>query len=248
MFFRSAKLTPNDRGFAQGFALCKIPDVRSPEGLRACAKPRSMIRKPVGISYHRFGALRGCGLNIPKLSTKHQCSKIGNKLEFNTLPRNLAKLLLYAVPSIRQGWFFGLEWRKFILFLSVGKSGKRKSSFAILGFALGVADCKCAFSCAVANFFLFVVAPVKCILAVNKLYFSVSRFIVAVCNIMYAVAKILNTVINFVFAVGNIINAVANFINAVGKSINAVVNFIIDVAKNILLPCILLISLDYFKF
>ena len=73
---------------------------------------------------HRFGALRGCGLNIPKLSIKHQCSKIGNKLEFCTLPRNLAKLLLYAVPSIRQGWFFGMERRKFILFLSVGKSGK----------------------------------------------------------------------------------------------------------------------------
>lgn len=58
-------------------------------------------------------------------------------------------LLLYAVPSIRQGWFFGLERRKFILFLSVGKSGKRKSSFADLGFGAGVAVCKCAFSFAV---------------------------------------------------------------------------------------------------
>ena len=77
----------------------------------------------------RLGALRGCGLNIPKLSIKHQCSKIGNKLEFCTLPRNLAKLLLYAVPSIRQGWFFGMERRKFILFLSVGKSGKGNALF-----------------------------------------------------------------------------------------------------------------------
>ena len=120
------------------------------------------------MSKKRIGALRGCGLNMPKLSIKHQCSKIGNKLEFCTFPRNLAKLLLYAVPSIRQGWFFGLEWRKFILFLSVGKSGKGKSSFAILGFALGVADCKCAFSCAVANYFLFIVAPAKCIFAKVK--------------------------------------------------------------------------------
>ena len=96
------------------------------------------------------------------------------------------------MPSIRFGWFFGLKWRKFILFLSVGNYGKGKSSFAILGFALGVADCKCAFSCAVANCFLFVVAPVKCILAVTKLYFSVSRFIVAVGNLTLTVAKILN--------------------------------------------------------
>ena len=42
----------------------------------------------------RIGALRGCGLNMPKLSIKHQCSKIGNKLEFCTLPRNLAKRVL----------------------------------------------------------------------------------------------------------------------------------------------------------
>ena len=77
----------------------------------------------------RIGALRGCGLNMPKLSIKNQCSKIGNKLEFCTLPRNLAKLLLYAVPSIRQGWFFGMERRKFILFLSVGKSGKGNALF-----------------------------------------------------------------------------------------------------------------------
>ena len=105
---------------------------------------------------------------MPKLSVKHQSSKIENKLEFSTLPRNLAKLLLYAVPSIRLGLSFGLEWRKFILFLSVGKSGKGKSSFAILGFALGVADCKCAFSCAVANYFLFIVAPAKCIFAKVK--------------------------------------------------------------------------------
>ena len=66
---------------------------------------------------------------MPKLSVKHQSSKISNKLEFSTLPRNLAKLLLYAVPSIRQGWFFGMERRKFILFLSVGKSGKGNALF-----------------------------------------------------------------------------------------------------------------------
>ena len=101
-----------------------------------------------------------------------------------------------------------------LFFLSVGKSGKGKSSFAILGDALGVADCKCAFSCAVANCPLFVFGPVKCILAVTKLYFSVRRFIFEVANIMFAVAKILNVVINFIFAVKNIISAVANFINA----------------------------------
>ena len=192
--------------------------------------------------------MRGCGLNLPKLSFKNQCSKIGNKLEFSILPRNLAKLLLYAVPSIRQGWSFGLEWRKFILFLSVGKSGKGKSSFAILGIALGVADCKCAFSCAVANCFLFVVALSKYILAVTKFYFSVSRFIFTVANNLFAFGKILIAVVNFIFAVDNIKNAVSNFINAVGESIIAVLNIINGVMRIILLPCKILIFLDYFKF
>ena len=134
--------------------------------------------------------MRGCGLNMPKLSVKHQSSKISNKLEFSTLPRNLAKLLLYAVPSIRQGWVFGLEWRKFILFLSVGKSGKGKSSFTILGFALGGADCKCAFSCALAYCFLFIVAPTKCNFSDAKILFAVSNFIFAVDSFINAVAKI----------------------------------------------------------
>ena len=127
---------------------------------------------------------------MPKLSFKHQSSKISNKLEFSTLPRNLAKLLLYAVPSIRQGWSFRLEWRKFILFLSVGKSGKGKSSFAILGFALGGADCKCAFSCAEANGSLLVVAPAKSNFSEAKILFAVSNFIVSVDNFIIAVFKI----------------------------------------------------------
>ena len=152
------------------------------------------------------------------------------------------------MPSILQGWFFGLEWMKFILFLSVGKSRKGKSSFAILGFALGGADCKCAFSCAVANCLPFIFTPAKINFSVAKILFAVINFIVAENNFTNAVTKTLNTVKNFMFAYARIIAAVCNFINAVDKSINAVVNFINDVAKIILLPFTILIFLDYFKF
>ena len=50
------------------------------------------------------------------------------------------------------------------------------------------------------------------------------------------------------FADTRILVAVRNFINAVGKSINAVIDSINDVARIILLPCTILIFLDYFKF
>lgn len=85
-FARFSKFSANDRGFAQGFALCKIPDVRSPEGLRACAKPRSMIRKPVGISYHRFAAWRCGGLRKPKLSVKHLLFKYKTNFKLSPKP------------------------------------------------------------------------------------------------------------------------------------------------------------------
>ena len=57
----------NEQGFAQGFALCKIQVVRSPEGLRAGAKPCSLYGKPEGISVQRFGAWRSGGLLALKL-------------------------------------------------------------------------------------------------------------------------------------------------------------------------------------
>ena len=52
----SSPLTGNEQGFAQGFALCKIQVIRSPEGLRAGAKPCSLYGKPEGISVQRFAA------------------------------------------------------------------------------------------------------------------------------------------------------------------------------------------------
>ena len=36
-----------------------------------------------------------------------------------------------------------------LFFFGGGKKRERKSSFAVFGFAVGGADCKCAFSCAV---------------------------------------------------------------------------------------------------
>jgi hypothetical protein len=57
----------NEQGFAQGFALCKIQVVRSPEGLRAGAKPCSLYGKPEGISVQRFAALRSGDEPIPSL-------------------------------------------------------------------------------------------------------------------------------------------------------------------------------------
>ena len=50
------------------------------------------------------------------------------------------------------------------------------------------------------------------------------------------------------FAYARIIVTGCNFINAVGKSKNPVVNFTNYVARIILLPCIILIFLNYFKF
>ena len=50
-----------------------------------------------------------------------------------------------------------------LFFFSDGKEMERKSSFAVFGFAAGIADCKCAFSCGagvlvcIMNFFVRIV-------------------------------------------------------------------------------------------
>ena len=41
-----------------------------------------------------------------------------------------------------------------LFFFGGGERGEGKSSFAVFGFAAGVAVCKCAFSCAAGLFFL----------------------------------------------------------------------------------------------
>ena len=178
---------------------------------------------------------------MPKLSVKHQSSKISNKLEFSTLPRNLAKLLLYAVPSIRQGWTFWLEWRKFILFLSVGKSGKGKSSFAILGFALGGADCKCAFSYALANCFLLIVAPTKC-------NFSDAKILSAVSNFIYAIVKSINYNANNISAIIKILKDIINIISGIKNFKNEVLKITTANWKILKDGCKILFALANFKF
>ena len=43
-----------------------------------------------------------------------------------------------------------------LFFFGGGEKRERKSSFAVFGFAAGVADCKCAFSWAAGLFFLLI--------------------------------------------------------------------------------------------
>jgi hypothetical protein len=85
---------------------------------------------------------------------------------------------------------------------------KGKSSFAILGFALGGADCKCAFSCAVVHCFLYIIAPFK------------SNF---------SEVKIIFAIVNFIFAIAKSINDNANNIPAIMKILKDIVNIISDI-------------------
>ena len=55
--------------------------------------------------------------------------------------------MLYAVLSVRFVCKYAGEVREIYSFFSEGKKREGKSSFAVFGFAVGGADCKCAFSC-----------------------------------------------------------------------------------------------------
>ena len=53
--------------------------------------------------------------------------------------------MLYAVIFIKLVWKYGGIAVENLFFFGGGKKRERKSSFAVFGFAVGGADCKCAF-------------------------------------------------------------------------------------------------------
>jgi len=106
---------------------------------------------------------------------------------------------------------------KFILFLSVGKSGKGKSSFAILGFELGDADCKCAFSCAVADGFLFIFALAKSNFSEAKILFAISNLLFSITKNINDSANIISGIRKILIAILNIISNIKNFIKEILK-------------------------------
>ena len=62
--------------------------------------------------------------------------------------------MLYAVLFVHTVCEYAGIAVENLFFFGGGKKRKGKSSFAVFGFASGVADCKCAFSCAAGLFFL----------------------------------------------------------------------------------------------
>ncbi len=54
--------------------------------------------------------------------------------------------MLYAVLFIQQVWKYAGVGVGNLFFFGGGEKREEKSSFAVFGFAVGEADCKCAFS------------------------------------------------------------------------------------------------------
>ena len=57
--------------------------------------------------------------------------------------------MLYAVLFVRSVWKYAGVGAGNLFFFGGGKKKEGKSSFAVFGFEVGGADCKCAFSCGV---------------------------------------------------------------------------------------------------
>ena len=76
------------------------------------------------------------------------------KLSTLHLTRHFANAMLYAVLFCSMSCKYVGVGEENLFFFGGGEKRKGKSSFAVFGFAAGVADCKCAFSCAAGLFFL----------------------------------------------------------------------------------------------
>ncbi|OJV47797.1 MAG: hypothetical protein BGO40_06160 [Chryseobacterium sp. 39-10] len=64
--------------------------------------------------------------------------------------------MLYAVLFVLYVWKYAGVAEGNLFFFGGGEKGEGKSSFAVLGFAVGGADCKCAFSFVVGFFIGFI--------------------------------------------------------------------------------------------
>ena len=75
-----------------------------------------------------------------------------------TLTPHFSNTMLYAVLFIQPVWKYAGVGEGNLFFFGGGKKREGKSSFAVFGFAVGGADCKCAFSFAVDFIPCFVLA------------------------------------------------------------------------------------------
>ena len=76
------------------------------------------------------------------------------KLSTLHLTRHFANAMLYAVLFVQSVWKYAGVGVGNLFFFGGGERREGKSSFAVFGFAVAGADCKCAFSCAACFFFL----------------------------------------------------------------------------------------------
>ena len=70
-----------------------------------------------------------------------------------TLTPHFSNTMLYAMLFVQSVWKYAGVAVENLFFFGGGEKGEGKSSFAVLGFAEGGADCKCAFFFAV-DFFI----------------------------------------------------------------------------------------------
>ena len=75
-----------------------------------------------------------------------------------TLTPHFSNTMLYAVLFIQPVWKYAGVGEGNLFFFGGGKKREGKSSFAVFGFAVGRADCKCAFPFALGFIPCFVLA------------------------------------------------------------------------------------------
>ena len=99
-----------------------------------------------------------------------------------------------------------------LFFFGGGEKRAGKSSFAVFGFAVGGADCKCAFSCGAGVFVLFLIV--------------FSRLLNCGGNFLIGDVKILKFLANFLSSEAKILSSGGNFLIVYIKTLKCSANFL----------------------
>ena len=138
-----------------------------------------------------------------------------------TLTPHFSNTMLYAVLFIQPVWKYAGVGEGNLFFFGGGKKREGKSSFAVFGFAVGRADCKCAFSFGVGISVLFLNVFGRILNFGGNFLIGGVKILKFLANFLYSDTRILNSDDSFLNVYVKILKYYANFLNTDTRILNS---------------------------
>ena len=134
--------------------------------------------------------------------------------------------MLSAVPFINLVWKYAGVAEGNLFFFGGGEKKEGKSSFAIFGFAVGGADCKCAFAFALGVFVCIIIVYGRIQNSYGSSLLVCVKILKYLANFLNSDGRILNSCGSFLMIYVKILMNYANFLMIGGRILNSDMSFL----------------------